>query len=84
MQIERLNKVIKELVREKDEEKERMNEVIEGLAAENETMRNRMENFESMLKVMAQGGQPSSYGQKQFILNVSSFYFGLFNVVLNI
>ncbi|KAK1431702.1 hypothetical protein QVD17_08260 [Tagetes erecta] len=51
LKIERLNKVIDELVKEKDEEKERMNE----------TMRNRMEKFESMLKVMAQGRQ-SSYG----------------------
>ncbi|KAK1406127.1 hypothetical protein QVD17_41414 [Tagetes erecta] len=59
-EIERLNKVIDELVKEKDEEKERMDGVIEGLAAENETIRNRMENFERMLKVMAQGGQSSS------------------------
>ncbi|KAK1411133.1 hypothetical protein QVD17_37677 [Tagetes erecta] len=43
LKIERLNKVIDELVKEKDEEKERMNE----------TMRNRMEKFENMLKVMA-------------------------------
>ncbi|KAK1420859.1 hypothetical protein QVD17_22774 [Tagetes erecta] len=60
--IERLNKVIDELVKEKDEEKERMNGVIEGLAAENKTMRNRIETIESMLKVMAQGGQSSCYG----------------------
>ncbi|KAM0054840.1 hypothetical protein Hdeb2414_s0006g00199331 [Helianthus debilis subsp. tardiflorus] len=59
--IEKSNLVIKELVKEKDEEKERLNGVIAGLLAEKEkdkvdkdVMLNRMSQIEAMLTVMAQ------------------------------
>ncbi|KAM0040814.1 putative protein MULTIPOLAR SPINDLE 1 [Helianthus debilis subsp. tardiflorus] len=54
--IEKLNLVIKELVKEKDEEKERFNRIIAGLLAEKEkdkvdkdAMLNRMSQIEAML-----------------------------------
>ncbi|KAJ0681129.1 hypothetical protein HanPI659440_Chr16g0632281 [Helianthus annuus] len=56
MRIEKSNLVIKELVKEKDEEKERLNGVIAGLLAEKEkdkvdkdVMLNRMSQIEAML-----------------------------------
>ncbi|MFS7949048.1 hypothetical protein Hanom_Chr06g00566991 [Helianthus anomalus] len=59
MRIEKSNLVIKELVKEKDEEKERLNGVIVGLLAEKEkdkvdkdVMLNRMSQIEAMLTTM--------------------------------
>ncbi|MFS8009602.1 hypothetical protein Hanom_Chr14g01286881 [Helianthus anomalus] len=59
--IEKSNLVIKELVKEKDEEKERLNGVIAGLLAEKEkdkmdkdVLLNRMSQIEAMLTTMVQ------------------------------
>ncbi|MFS7984103.1 hypothetical protein Hanom_Chr11g00982571 [Helianthus anomalus] len=59
--IEKSNLVIKELVKEKDEEKERLNGVIVGLLAEKEkdkmdkdVLLNRMSQIEAMLTTMVQ------------------------------
>ncbi|KAF5819401.1 hypothetical protein HanRHA438_Chr02g0088481 [Helianthus annuus] len=59
MMIEKSNLVIKELVKEKNEEKERLNGIIAGLLAEKEkdkvdkdVMLNRMSQIEAMLTAM--------------------------------
>uniref|UniRef100_A0A251SSV7 Uncharacterized protein n=1 Tax=Helianthus annuus TaxID=4232 RepID=A0A251SSV7_HELAN len=59
--IEKSNLVIKELVKENDEEKERLNGVIAGLLAKKEkdkvdkdVMLNRMSQIEAMLTAMVQ------------------------------
>ncbi|KAF5759639.1 hypothetical protein HanXRQr2_Chr15g0683901 [Helianthus annuus] len=61
LKIEKSNLVIKELVKENDEEKERLNGVIAGLLAKKEkdkvdkdVMLNRMSQIEAMLTAMVQ------------------------------
>ncbi|KAK9080500.1 hypothetical protein SSX86_000258 [Deinandra increscens subsp. villosa] len=52
-EIEKLNEVIKDLVRENEAEKERLNGRITELMTENETLHNRVKNIEDMLKTMS-------------------------------